>query len=542
MAQQRIFRIFVQETIKIRYMKIRRDNSFLHWTRKLSLTLSLFAPFISASAQFDSRPYDAADIDWEAEIPRVVHPDKDWVDLYEKAWKTAADRVRTGPAGLPASPYLDENCYDDQIWIWDSCFMVLFSKYAPKAYPGKETLLNLYAPLYDAAGTPLRIHLRDNPPLFAWAEYENFLFTGDTTHIRRVLLEKEYLQKHFAYFDTIPKSHVDTKISPNPIRRGVVRDAGGQLKGYTWVGGSSGMDNTVRGRDAGGYDSILWVDAIAQQALSARCISDLLNMTGRRKQARVWKKRYKDLSRTVNRFYWDDRDGYYYDIAVSDGKPCRVMTPASFWVLLADIPSRKQAASMVRSLTDPSRLGGEHPWPSLARTDPGFDAVTGEYWRGGVWLPIVYMGTKALERYGYTELADTLARRVLRQQSNAYKQVEPHTIWECYSPSSDTPSTEYGRRVRPEFCGWSALGPISLFIENVLGFRRADALSGTLYWSLDPRNGTHGISNFKFGNIRTDILYNDKTGKLEITSDKPYRLKVNRRTLRIRPGSHVYEL
>lgn len=514
-----------------------------HWLYKTGMMFSLLGSAVTASAQFDSRPYDAADIDWRAEIPEVIHPNKDWVDLYYKAWGTAAERVRIGPEGLPASPYLDENCYDDQIWIWDSCFMILFSKYAPKAYPGKETLLNLYAPLYEDTATPLRIHLRDNPPLFAWAEYENFLFTGDTAHIRHILLEKEYLQRHFAYFDSIPKGNANAKISPNPIRRGVVRDDKGNLSGYTWDGGASGMDNTVRGRKAGGYDSILWVDAIAQQALSAKCISELLRMNGHRHEARVWKKRYKELGRIINRHYWDERDGFYYDIKISDGTPCRVMTPASFWTMLAGIPSRKRAERMVAaSLLDSARLGGTRPWPSLSRTEPGFDAVTGEYWRGGVWLPIVYMGTKALEGYGFTELADTLARRVLQQQSNTYREVSPHTIWECYSPSSDSPSTEYGRRVRQEFCGWSALGPISLFIENVLGFRRADALSRTLYWSLDTRNGTHGIRNFKFGDICTDVLYNAQTGQLEITSSAPYRLKVNRRTLRIQAGHHIYKL
>lgn len=32
------------------------------------------------------------------------------------------------------------------------------------------------------------------------------------------------------------------------------------------------MDNTPRGRDAGGYRKVLWVDAISQQALSAAAL------------------------------------------------------------------------------------------------------------------------------------------------------------------------------------------------------------------------------------------------------------------------------
>lgn len=496
----------------------------------------------AAHAQHAERPADAADINWQAEIPRVVYPDQQLVDLYEKTWEIAAGRVRKGPEGMAASPYLDENCYEDQIWIWDSCFMVLFSKYAPKAYPGKETLLNLYAPLHDGAAAPLRIHMRDNPPLFAWTECENFLFTGDTAQVRYVLLDKQYLQRHFEWFETVEKGNVDERISPayNPIFRGVVRGQDGQVRGYTWTGRASGMDNTVRGRDAGGYDSILWVDAIAQQALSALNIAELYRLTGRKREARAWQRRYEAIKRTVNQNYWDERDGFYYDIRVSDGTPCRVMTPASFWTMLAGIPSKEQAARMVEHLRSEKDLGGERPWTSLARTDPDHDAATGNYWRGGVWLPMVYMGTKALEKYGYYDLADSLAARVLRQQLNTYHQVEPHTIWECYSPSADQPSTEHGNRARPEFCGWSALGPISLFIENILGFRQADALTRTLHWSLKPENGTHGIRNLKFGDVATDVIYNAGSGKVEVTANRPYTLRVNGRTLRVKAGTHSY--
>ncbi len=135
----------------------------------ITLLLCLFPAWAWAQ-----KPSDAANPDWQKEIPRVVFPDKALVELYEKTWEIAADRVRIGPEGLPASPYLDENCYDNQIWIWDACFMVMFSRYAPAAYPGKQTLYNLYLPIHEHVPTPLRIHLRDNPPLFAWIEYYNY--------------------------------------------------------------------------------------------------------------------------------------------------------------------------------------------------------------------------------------------------------------------------------------------------------------------------------------------------------------------------------
>lgn len=483
-----------------------------------------------------AQPQDAANPNWKKEIPRVIYPEKDLVELYEKTWEIAAGRVRKGPDGLPASPYLDENCYEDQIWIWDACFMVMFSKYAPAAYPGKQTLDNLYWPLHEGKPTPLRIHLRDNPPLFAWVEHDNFTFTGDKEHINYVLEEKKFLQRHFEYFDTIAFKNTDTSISPNSIVRKVIKDNTGNIKGYSWNGGGSGMDNTPRGRDAGGYYQVMWIDAISQQALSALYISRLCSLQGQKEESKKWINKYNALKKIINDNYWDEKDGYYYDIAVNDGTPCRIKTPASFWAMLAEIPNEKQAERMVKYLKSADYLGGKYPWTSLARDDKDHNSATGDYWRGGVWLPIVYMGTKALEKYGYYELADELAERVVRQQLRTYHAVTPHTIWECYSPSADEPSTEYGNRVRQEFCGWSALGPISLFIENIMGFREVNTLQKTVKWNLKAKNGTHGITNLKFGTVATDIVYNSDTKTVNVKSNEKYTLIINGKKYHIKVG------
>lgn len=499
----------------------------------LSIFLLISPCFMSA------QPQDAARLDWQHEIPRVVYPDRELVDLYEKTWEIAADRVRIGPEGLPASPYLDENCYDDQIWIWDACFMVMFSKYAPIAYPGKQTLNNLYCPIHENKPTPLRVHLRDNPPLFAWIEHDNYMFSADKEHVKYVLEDKKYLQRHFDMFNTIAKGDIKTEISPNPIFRDVVKDNKNNIIGFTWTGGASGMDNTPRGRDAGGYDKVMWIDAISQQALSALYISRLSLAYGDKAQARSWKKRYNALKKVINERYWDKKDGFYYDISIATGEPCRIKTPASFWTMLAEIPTKKQAEQMVKYLQTSDFLGGDYPWGSLARDDKDFNAETGDYWRGGIWLPMVYMGTKALEKYGYYDLADELAEKVVRQQLRTYKAVTPHTIWECYSPSSDRPSTEHGRRARPDFCGWSALGPISLFIENILGFRQIDALTNTVEWSLKKENGTHGIRNLKFGDRVTNLIYDANTNQIQIQTNKPYTLFLNGKKHQIIEGLNI---
>ena len=53
---------------------------------------------------------------------------------------------------------MDEGFDPDTIWIWDTCFMAHFSKYAPDLFPGVESFDNFYRPMYDAEPTSLKIH------------------------------------------------------------------------------------------------------------------------------------------------------------------------------------------------------------------------------------------------------------------------------------------------------------------------------------------------------------------------------------------------
>ena len=65
-----------------------------------------------------------------------------------------------------------------------------------------------------------------------------------------------------------------------------------------------------------------------------------------------------------------------------------ILTPASFWPMLAEIPSEAQARRMTEFALRPDKLGGEVPWVTVSRDDPDFDANDGCYWRGSMWLPI----------------------------------------------------------------------------------------------------------------------------------------------------------
>lgn len=500
---------------------------------------------------------------WKECLPQPVCDEfPEYQKLYSRAWELAHTHIRD-IKGMPQNPYMDEGLCDTQIWIWDTCFMALFCKYAQNVFPGKESFKNFYEVLYNGRDLPLimptekepswtgaksgvpyriQVHIADNPPLFSWAEYENALIHGDKQYLAELMYEKKSLQRHYEWLENLKENE---KI-PNVFCKTRWLS---EERGYKWEGGCSGMDNTPRGRkstptveDRPNNPDMLWIDAICEQALSARMISDLFKILKDTENAKEWRLKFEEKKNIVNEYYWDEQDGFYYDIDSTDGHFYKVKTIASYWALTAGIADKKRAEKMINYLTDKETFGGDIPFVTLARNDADF-SKDGRYWRGGVWLPCAYAVLKGLEQYGHYNEAHDLALKLLSHMSKTYERYSPHTIWECYSPTKPEPATRVNDKgtVRPDFCGWSALGPISVYIEFVLGFRTINAFENEIVWE-KPReiSGNIGIRNLEFGDIVTDIVANGN--KCTVVSDKEYTLRINGRTYFVKQGRNFFDL
>jgi len=452
----------------------------------------------------------------ELQVPRAIFDERpDFIELYQKAWELAAEHIVTIP-GMPVPCHMDEGFASDRVWIWDTCFMVHFCKYAPQTFPGIQSLDNFYRPLYDQEATSGLIHHVDNPPLFAWVEYEYYKFTGDKSRIRRNLVEKRYLQQHYEFVET---ARVGERFKHGFCLNSLQKNE----CGYLWSGNSSGMDNTPRGNDI--YTNLYWLDIVAQQALAARCIVKLAQAIGEKEIAAEYQREYEVQKELLNERYYDPRDGVYYDLHAATHDVCRVLTPASFWPLLAETATVDMAGRQIETLHNPELLGGMMPLPSVARNSPHFCA-DGRYWRGGVWLPTSYMTIKAIEKYGCMELAAELAEQTVAAMSQVYREYSPHTIWEAYAPDGKGPSSAKapGSRCRPDFCGWSALGPISLLLENVIGIHEVDALNNVVKLHR-RRQGRHGVKELRFGDTVCDIIITDDV--IEVSTNRPFTLQID---------------
>ena len=473
----------------------------------------------------------------------ILDDNPEWINLYWKTWELAFAHYKNPPKGSPfVSAYIDE-AFAPNIFQWDTFFMIMFARYANHIFPAIQSLDNFYCRQYEngyicreiveATGGDFVFEGRDNtvnPPLFSWAEMENFNITGDKSRFESVLpvLEKyaEWLEKY--------RKKENTKHNL-----------------YWQTGLGSGMDNTPR-KGSG------WVDMSAQMVMmyndmgkmcdeliqnqnpTAKLLIDLKNKSD------IFREKASKIGELINKFMWNEEDGLYYDID-DKGNQIKCKTVACFWPMLAGVADLHQAERLLQNLKDPHTFWRKISFPSLAADQNEYRA-DGAYWLGSVWAPTNVMIIKGLDKYGFgndnayifNEFATLATEEYLKGINEVYKKTG--TIWENYSPEA------FARGVwsRPDFVGWTGCGPIELLIENILGFRPNGA-ENSLVWQ-STRIDRHGIEYLRFGDIVISLICNKRESvfspmDLTISNNKNLKLVIrnllgNEKILELGPGQH----
>ena len=467
-------------------------------------------------------------------LPQIVldeHPG--WIDLYNKAWQIASNKVQTGTTqnGFVTS-YMDEG-FSANIFQWDTCFITMFGRYSNGEFPSVVSLENFYRKqrangyicreIKESDGTDYwgyNNNVAINPPLFSWAEWQNYQVTGDAGHFTK----------------SITSNGVDPGIAKTVLQRLVdyyywVKNNRRWSNGLYWsTGYADGMDNSPRLHPSSVSDHAngSWICISAQQAMNAYYIAKIAEVTGDTATRDTFNTEYTQLKNLVNTKMWDNTDGFYYDLYQNETF-CKVKTPASYWPLIGRVADQIKADRMATHITNPNEFWRYHTLPSLSADDPSYNPA-GDYWKGSIWAPTTYETIKGLELFGYESLAYDLSKNHIEVMSQVYQSTG--TIWENYAPDS----ASRGSTSRSDFVGWSGVGPISLLIENVLGIM-ADAPQDSLTWSLRLTE-RHGINNLHFGNNIVSLAcakryYATDPADLTVTTDNNF-------TLIVKIGTHTY--
>lgn len=444
---------------------------------------------------------DAFQVDFERLPKPFFGRHKAWSDLADFAWKRAAAHVRKSRGRWHMGVAWGPTC--NYQWVWDAVFMTLYCRYGNGQYPGIQSLDNFYelqredgyiGMTYDMTTGEEPWPNRINPPLFAWAEWEHYRTTNDDSRFERVL---PHIERLMAWIDDNRRNAPHRRARAR-AKEHLESEAGSYRLYYFEDCGSSGMDNaprTPRSPEAGRFFD--WIDLSSQMALSFRTLGRMHAVRGTSDRAAHWENRARELGKLINDELWCAQTRFYHDRTL----PLNFVsakTVAGFWPLLAGICPRSRIAALVDHLRDPRVFDRPFPVPALAADDPNYDP-RGTYWNGGVWAPTNYVITRGLMRSGEGDEAHRIAVKYLNGLVKTFDSVKPHTLWESYAPESFRPGlTAYtGELVKPDFVGWTGLGPIAMLIENVIGID-LDAPARRLTWDIRLTE-EHGVEKLGYG-------------------------------------------
>lgn len=422
-------------------------------------------------------------------LPQPFWRDHDTtIECYWRVWELAFKNLRKPTAGNGFVANYIDTAFNNNLFMWDSAFILLFARYGSRAFNFQRTLDNLYCKQH-ADGFICReireINGQDlffrfdpastGPNLLPWAEWEYYQVFGDLDRLSRVfpvlVAYHQWLQHYRTWKD-----------------------------GAYWTSGwGCGMDNQPRVPSIDGYDPqqeawwstghMSWVDACMQQILSARLLIQMADALHRTDVTAPLKDELERLTATVNNEMWNDRTAYYYD-RLQSGSLSDVKTIGAYWALLAGVVPADRLARFIDHLMNQAEFNRPHRVPSLSADHPSYRAEGG-YWLGGVWPPTNYMILRGLSAVGYHNLAHEIAMNHLSNVVQLFEKTG--TVWENQAPES----VAAGKPAKPDFVGWGGLPPTAVLFEYIFGLR-PDHAQSVLNWDVRLLD-EHGVKHYPFG-------------------------------------------
>lgn len=414
------------------------------------------------------------------QIPQLVADDHPtWARMYDKAWQIAFKNLRQPEANSVFVANFIDTAFNANSFMWDSCFMMMFGRFARRNFNFMGTLENFYAKQHDDgficreintySGTDLFQSLdprSTGPNILAWTEWQDYLQTGDDRRLREVFPVLVGYHRWWKEWRTHPDG------------------------GYWTSGWGSGMDNQTRVPNSEYHHRYYtWTDAMMQQALNCRILLNMAGEIGRDEFDAELLTEFEHIKAYLNGQMWDEASGFYYDRA-PDGSLSVTKHVGVFWGLLSDVIPPERLTRVIAHLEDEHSFARPHPVPSQAYDSADYNPYGG-YWLGGVWSPTNYMVLRGLTQRGYDDLAYRIAGKHVDFVAQVFE--ETGTLWENYAPEHAQP----GIPAKPNFVGWTGISAITIPLEYLIGVRPMERNAG-LMWDIRLTE-KHGVLRYPFG-------------------------------------------
>lgn len=512
---------------------------------------------------FDKKEYDNKPL-LTFEEARKSLPDpriegrKAWNDCYWYTVKVLFGNTHKPKEGSGYVSNFVDAAFNDDIFLWDTCFMTLFCNLFHHYIPGICSLDNFYCKQFDDGEIPremvrdtgkdflLWVNAYDKPlysyfhnhygfrglkqmtdlsyedmykpelgrkvtpnpyltldnlnhPILAMAEWQSFVHTGD---VERLQLVWEPLFQYYKAF------------------RHHVRHANG-----LYVTDWASMDNSPRNKYLG-----FGVDPTCEMVLFASNLLDMMEVLkahgmpvkdGDQREAFLRKDREETIE-AAQKYMWNEEDGFFYDVTFEE-KQSGMKTAAAFWALISGTADKEQQKRLAAWLDDEKTFKRPHRVPVLAADEEGYDPMGG-YWSGSVWAPTNAMIVLGLEKCGFRDLARDIAMNHLEVLNKVFQ--DTGTIWENYPPEYLTS----GNSDHPDMVGWSGLAPVLYFVQYGVGLCVPEG-ADCLEWTLNEdylAEGSVGCDRYWFRGKQADLDARIRDGILVITvkTEDEFPLKI----------------
>lgn len=456
-----------------------------------------------------------------SELPQLIcasHPD--WVEMFDYAWQVAFKNLRQPePESGFVSNYID-TAFNDNIFIWDSCFMMMFGRYARGSFDFMGTLDNFYAKQHADGFMCREINTyggydlftpqdprSTGPNILAWAEWQDYEFSGDGERLKRVFPALMAYHRWWRVWRRWPNG------------------------GFWTSGWRSGMDNQTRVPESEWHHRhYTWIDATMQHALSCMMLLRIADAINRHDFDDELQQDFDQVQAYINNVAWSTETNFYHDLS-PEGELSLGKSIGAYWGILSQVMQPERLEKMIAHLEDPAQFNRFHRVPTQSADSPDYHA-DGRYWLGGVWAPTNYMVLRGLTEAGYDQLAYDIALNHVQHVAQVFK--ETGTLWENYAPET----TAHGTPAKPNFVGWTGLSAISIPLEYILGLRWIDP-GKTLLWDIRLLE-RQGVKNYPVGLKHSASLMFEPTasgGVITIRSSTAFELHIH-----YGESQHIYQI
>ena len=454
------------------------------------------------------------------------------IEMYWHAWQLAIAHICQPQDGSGfVSSYLDV-AYNGNIFMWDTCFMMMFARYGYRFFPFQNSLDNFYAKQHPDGFICREIRADGSdcferydptstgPNLLPWVELAYYRQYGDLDRLHAIFPALAGYARWWRLNRTWPN-------------------------GTYWSSGwGTGMDNMPRVPE--GYNPIWsnghmeWLDTNLQQLLVDDCLLQIGFFTERWQEIEELEDEMKFLRKHVGECMWSDEDGFLHD-RYADGSLCPTKGISAFWALQTDVLEKDKLDRLVAHLDDDREFNRTHRVPSLSADHSKYNE-NGRYWQGGVWPGANYMVIDGLWRSGYRREAREVAHNHYSCVFDVWKDTK--TFWEYYAPEF----RKEGFMARKDFVGWTGLPPIAVFIEYIIGIK-SDYSQERIEWDVTNLEA-HGIERYPFGpegvvSLKAAARKNaNEQPVITVTTDVPFNLTLiwgdgNEKTVRVEKSGTI---